>query len=103
MRAKLRYASLLLALASSITQAHTIYLECNETGAQIDCKGGYSDGSAVSNTPVEVLSYDEELLIAGNTDADSRFSFARPEQDFFILMDAGPGHVVELDMLDIAN
>lgn len=103
MLAKLRFIALLLALTSGTTQAHTIFLECTDTDAQIDCTGGFSDGSAVKNTPVEVLSYDEELLVSGKTDENSSFSFKRPEQEFFILMDAGPGHVVELDMMDIAN
>jgi hypothetical protein len=48
-----------------------------------------------------VIGYDEEILVAGKLDGDSRLSFKRPDGEFYVLFDAGPGHVVEIDHADI--
>jgi len=92
----------LLVFLSTPGMAHSIYMECSETSSNIECQAGFSDGSSAEHLPFEVISYDDEALVDGETNADSRFSFQRPTTDFFILLDAGPGHVVEVDMEEIA-
>jgi len=92
---------LLSVIATPVVMAHSINLECNQSDEQISCKGGFSDGSEASNLPWEVISYDDQLLYQGHTSNSSEFSFQAPDEDFYILMDAGPGHVVELDIADI--
>lgn len=89
------------ALLSAPTFAHSIFLNCSTSNEQIECKGSFSDGSAASDFPFEVISYEDELLLKGKTNKESAFNFPTPDQDYYILLDAGPGHVVELDMLDV--
>lgn len=89
------------ALLSAPSFAHSIFLNCSTANEQIECKGSFSDGSAASDFPFEVISYEDELLVKGQTDKDSAFSFPTPDQDYYILLDAGPGHVIELDILDV--
>lgn len=94
---------LIAALFSSSASAHSIQLDCSQAGNTVECQGGFSDGSAASNLPWEVISYDDQLLHTGKTSEGSEFSFPAPGEDYYILMDAGPGHVVELDVADIAE
>lgn len=94
-------AGALLMLISCSAAAHSIFLECENAGENINCKGSFSDGSVASDLPFEVISYEDELLLSGRSDDRSSFSFPAPAGEYFILLDAGPGHVIELDMLDI--
>lgn len=96
-------ASLLLGLFSCPAFSHSIFLNCTESNEQIECIGSFSDGSEANNLPIEVISYSDELLVQGKTGANASFSVDRPNQDYYILMDAGPGHVVEVDMLDVQH
>lgn len=86
---------------SSVAQAHSPVCRCNAEGAEIVCQGGFSDGSSASGVTLEVISHDEEVLFSGTLDGESKIRFARPDKDFYVLMDAGPGHTVELDFTDI--
>jgi len=95
----------LLLLFSSLfvlpTWAHSPYCKCELDGDFIVCQGGFSDGSGAVGTLLDVISYDEEILLSSELDDQSRIQFPRPEGDFYILMDAGPGHVVEIDWPEI--
>ena len=103
------FAPALLALASvfivssQLSHAHSIDLDCSQVQQEVQCKGGFSDGSGTSNLPYEVISYNDDVLAQGLSSEQSTFTFPLPEQDYYILLDAGPGHVVELDMQDVAK
>ncbi|OMH33676.1 hypothetical protein [Motiliproteus sp. MSK22-1] len=86
---------------SGSANAHSLFLTCEQQDSQIHCTGGFSDGSSADDLPIEVISYEDEALFAGKTDKTSTFKFGVPHQDYYILLDAGPGHVVEVDMGDI--
>ncbi len=103
MRANYFLLTASLLLLANNAAAHSIFLECESTDNQIACRGGFSDGSAASNLPFEVISYEEETLLTGTSNDESRFSFAAPQAEYFILLDAGPGHVVEVDMTEVVE
>ncbi|WP_221930901.1 hypothetical protein [Telmatospirillum sp. J64-1] len=87
---------------SSPAWAHNPVCYCDAVGeTQIQCMGGFSDGSDAPGVPIEVISYDEQVLISGVLDGDSTFIFDRPEGEFYVLFDAGPGHTVEIDYTEI--
>lgn len=88
-------------LLSLPATAHSIFLNCEALAETVECKGSFSDGSSADNIPFEVISYEDEMLSAGRTDPDATFNFNTPDQDYYILLDAGPGHVLELDMTDV--
>lgn len=48
-----------------------------------------------------LYSYDNSLLSSGRSDVKGVFRFELPDQPFYLLMDAGPGHVFEVDWKDI--
>jgi hypothetical protein len=87
---------------SSTVQAHNPMCECKEIDAeQIRCTGGFSDGSGAPGVTLDVIGYDETILVPGKLGADSTLTFKKPGSEFYVLFDAGPGHVVEIDQADI--
>lgn len=90
-----------LCMVAGNLSAHSIFVDCKDRAEAVTCQASFSDGSSAENLPFEVISYEDEPLLAGNTDSASAFVFARPQSEFYILLDAGPGHVVEVDMEEI--
>lgn len=94
----------LAALAATPAWAHNPVASCKAVGAEkVLCTGGFSDGSAAPGVTLDVISYDEKVLLPGKLSQDSTLEFKKPEQEFYILFDAGPGHVVEIDQSEIAQ
>jgi hypothetical protein len=82
--------------------AHNPFCACEKVDdATIRCQGGFSDGASAEGVKLDVISYGEEVLLPGKFGSDSVVEFKKPEGEFYILFDAGPGHVVEVDHLDI--
>ncbi|MNX84889.1 hypothetical protein D3C86_1167060 [compost metagenome] len=50
---------------------------------------------------LDVIGYDETILVPGKLGPDSTLTFKKPGAEFYVLFDAGPGHVVEIDQADI--
>lgn len=91
---------LMMALLACATQAyaHNPVCRCSKAGSDsIRCVGGFSDGSAAPGVKLDVIGYDEKILLASKLGADSSLIFKKPKGEFYILFDAGPGHVVEID------
>jgi len=97
---------LLLVLSAGFSAsvlAHNPMCECKAISAeQIECTGGFSDGSGAPGVTLDVIGYDESILVPGKLGADSKMTFKKPGAEFYVLFDAGPGHVVEIDQADIA-
>jgi len=92
----------LSALAGTSAWAHNPVASCKAVGDdKVLCKGGFSDGSAAPGVTLDVISYDEKVLLPGKLSQDSTLEFKKPDQEFYILFDAGPGHVVEIDHSEI--
>ncbi|WP_407310797.1 hypothetical protein [Pseudomonas sp. nanlin1] len=92
-----------LALLAATAQAHNPMCECKEVaGEQIQCTGGFSDGSGAPGVTLDVIGYDETVLVPGKLGPDSKLTFNKPASEFYVLFDAGPGHVVEIDHADIS-
>ena len=93
-----------MALMGLSTQAlaHNPMCECTAIeGEQIRCTGGFSDGSGTPGVTLDVIGYDETILVPGKLGPDSTLTFKRPDSEFYVLFDAGPGHIVEIDQADI--
>ena len=41
------------------------------------------------------------ILVPGKVGQDSSLTFKKPDGEFYVLFDAGPGHIVEIDQADI--
>ncbi|MEG1628204.1 hypothetical protein [Pseudomonas sp.] len=93
---------LLVLGVASPALAHNPMCECKPIdGEQIECTGGFSDGSGAPGVTLDVIGYNEEILVPGKLGENSKLTFKRPDGEFYVLFDAGPGHVVEIDYADI--
>lgn len=90
-----------VALLAGTALAHAPYFTCRLHNGLIECKGGFSDGSSAAGITAELLSADGKVLASTTLDAQSMARFKPPKGDFYLLMDAGPGHVVEVDKKDV--
>lgn len=94
-------AALLLASCSS-AYAHHPTARCRYLDADtIQCQGGFTDGGGAQGVVLDVIAYDERILVSGKLGKDSTMTFKKPSDEFYILMDAGPGHVVEIDHSEV--
>ncbi|WP_332746966.1 hypothetical protein [Hydrogenophaga sp.] len=103
-RCLLATGALLLAAvtASAPAWAHNPVVECRQVAADtIQCRGGFSDGSLAPGVRIDVMSYDDKVLHTGKLGKDSTLSFKKPKGEFYVLFDAGPGHVIEVDHAEI--
>lgn len=98
---RLAFCALALISAGTAARAHYPFCTCEVVGGQVICTGGFSDGSGAEGVTIDVISYDENILLPGKFGPSSRHEFPIPEGEFYILFDAGPGHVVEVDYPDI--
>ncbi|WP_425930059.1 hypothetical protein [Pseudomonas sp. NyZ201] len=95
---------LLLLACAGPALAHNPMCQCEPIdGERIKCTGGFSDGSGAPGVTLDVIGYDETVLVPGKLGDDSTLTFKRPDGEFYVLFDAGPGHVVEIDHADIGE
>jgi len=104
LKSKTTMAALAALMFGSTAWAHHPVASCKQVAKQmIECEGGFSDGSKAAGVAMEVLGYDEKVLLSSKLDSHSKLRFKRPDVDFYVLFDAGPGHVVEIDQADITE
>ncbi len=102
---KVKAHAMLMAVASmaaaTLAQAHEPIAVCNAVDeSTVRCYGGYAHGEDAPGLTMDVISYEnDQVLIPGKLGADSTITFQRPEGGFYVLFDAGPGHmaIVEHD------
>ncbi|AGT08612.1 hypothetical protein [Paracoccus aminophilus] len=94
-------ATAVLALSALPAAAHYPFCTCAAKAGEIICEGGFSDGTSAEGVKLDVISYEEDVLVPAKFDASSKVSFQKPEGEFYVLFDAGPGHIVEVDYQDI--
>jgi len=93
-----------LCVASAAAWAHFPVGQCKAIDEHtIQCKGGFSDGSNAPGLTLDVISYDEKILLSDKLDKNSSITFKRPAVPFYILFDAGAGHTVEVDHTQVGS
>ncbi|OZI70933.1 hypothetical protein [Bordetella genomosp. 12] len=93
----------LLAGYSAVTQAHHPVLACQAMpDDKVLCTGGFSDGSKAPGVTLDVIaSAGNRILSAGRLDAHSQRVFRRPDENFYVLLEVGPGHTAVVDPAEI--
>jgi type 1 fimbria pilin len=88
-------ALLTLALAATQAMAHTALCNCFDNGdGTITCEGGFSDGSSASGVAVSVLDAGGAETLKGTMDANSQYTFKKPDGKYTVKFSAGEGHEV---------
>lgn len=84
--------------------AHTPLCSCYDNGdGTITCEGGFSDGSSAAGVKMKVVDAGGKVLIEGKMNEDSEFTFKKPEGDYTVIFDTGPGHVVKVPGSEITE
>ena len=84
--------------------AHTPLCSCSDEGdGTILCEGGFSDGTSAAGVEMGVLDSSGKVLIKGKMNEDSEFTFTKPQGDYTVIFDAGPGHKVDVPSSEITE
>ena len=84
--------------------AHTPLCSCSDEGdGTILCEGGFSDGTSAAGVDMSVLDSSGKVLIKGKMNQDNELTFTKPQGDYTVIFDAGPGHKVEVPSLEITE
>ena len=81
--------------------AHTALLNCYLDGDKVICEGGFSDGSSAAGVKLIVRDGQKKILIDAKLDDQGTYEFQKPEDDYEVEFNAGPGHQVIVDGKDI--
>ncbi|GAB7079414.1 hypothetical protein [Megalodesulfovibrio paquesii] len=91
-----------LAQGPAPAHAHSALCACVDNGnGTITCEGGFSDGASATGVRVFVRDNSDTTLHRGEMDALSTFTFPKPEGEYTVIFDAGPGHQVEVQSRSI--
>ena len=104
MKQTLALAGLAFFAFASTASAHTPLCSCYDNGdGTILCEGGFSDGSSASGVEMNIFDGKGNLILTGKMSEDSEFEFDKPEGDYKVQFNAGPGHEVEINGSDIVE
>jgi hypothetical protein len=82
--------------------AHPPFCVCKMIDATtVGCEGGFADGTGVPGVRLDVVRYDESIILQTSFGIDSTVSFRKPDGEFYMLFDAGPGQSFDVDYKDI--
>ncbi len=88
----------LLLSQCGLALAHHPVAQCKALADdRIQCTGGFSDGGKAPGVTMDVIAYGGQVLVPGKLDANSTLVFTRPKEVFYVLLEVGPGHTVEID------
>lgn len=91
----------LLALAGPAL-AHSPICNCYDNGdGTVTCEGGFSDGASAEGVAMRIVDDSDRVLTVGEMDADSTYTFDRPDDEFHVIFDAGMSHIVTIFSGDI--
>ena len=91
-----------LLLIPSWASAHSALCSCFDNGdGTVSCEGGFSDGSSAAGVRIFVRQLDDKTLIRGKISKEGEFVFSKPDGDYKVVFDAGPGHQVTVLGKDI--
>jgi hypothetical protein len=83
---------------------HTPLCSCYENGdGTVTCEGGFSDGSSASGVHMRVEKSGGGVLIEGQMDEDSEYTFDKPGGAYRVVFDGGEGHLIKIDGKEIVE
>lgn len=85
------------ALVASAANANPIELTCYENAGWHNCTLTLEKISPAKKR-IDILDLEQRLLSRAVTDKQGVFRYEVPVEPFFLLVDAGPGHVFDIDL-----
>lgn len=86
---------------TAVAWAHTPLLNCYLDGDVVICEGGFSDGSSAAGVKMTVRDGEKKAILETKLDDLGQLEFPKPEGDYEVEFNAGPGHVVVVDGSEI--
>lgn len=91
----------LLALARPAL-AHSPICNCYDNGdGTVTCEGGFSDGASAEGVAIRIVDESDRVMLTGEMDAQSSYTFDMPDGEFHVIFDAGMSHIVTIFSGDI--
>ncbi len=95
-------SALLFCFSDLFVYAHSPLCDCFDNGdGSITCEGGFSDGGSADGVDIRVLDLQDKVLFAGKMDSSSSYTFSVPADEYYVVFDAGKGHLVTIYSSDI--
>jgi len=89
--------TLSVVFATRMALAHSPICDCFDNGdGTVTCEGGFSDGASAAGVSIRVVDARDRVLIDAEMQSDSSFSFAKPDEEFHVIFDAGQNHLVTI-------
>jgi hypothetical protein len=89
---------------STAVSAHTPLCACYDMGdGTVLCEGGFSDGSSAAGVAIRVVDGNGNPILEGELNEYSEVEFDKPDGDYTVVFDAGPGHDIEISGKDIVE
>lgn len=89
-------------MLSTAVDAHTLRIECKKTtGANVICRGVFSDGELARRLPIIIIDDEERVLSSGMTDVKGEYAFAAPGPEYNVVIEGDRAHVAGMSSLDI--
>ena len=77
--------------------AHSPLFDCFDNGdGTATCEGAFSDGSSASGIGIRVELVNGRVLLQGELDDASSYTFDIPQQEYSVFFEAGEGHELVL-------
>ena len=87
---------------ASYTLAHSPFCWCMDRGdGTVLCEGGFFDGSSAVGVKIQVVDANGKLLIDGNMNKESEFTFKKTSGEYTVIFDAGFEHTVMVPSSEI--
>ena len=95
-------STLLFCFYTFSVYAHSPLCDCFDNGdGSVTCEGGFSDGASADGVDIRVLDLQDKVLLAGKMDSSSSYTFNVPADEYYVVFDAGKGHLVTIYSGDI--
>jgi hypothetical protein len=94
MKSLIALAALLLNLSAA---AHSPLFDCFDNGdGTATCEGAFSDGGPAAGVGVRVELASGRVLVQGQLDEASSYTFDIPDEEYSVYFEAGEGHELVL-------
>ena len=95
-------SALILVFFAGAVAAHTPLFSCWDNGdGTLSCEGGFSDGSSAAGMTVRLTDDKDAVVFSGKLDEFGELTFSKPEGNYSVTFDAGPGHSLTIKGADI--
>jgi hypothetical protein len=88
-------------ILSGAAEAHTLQIQCKNTGTEVVCRGLFSDGEVARAMQIQLIDEKDKVLATGKTDVQGMYAFKAPGPEYNVVIQASKGMVTSISSEDI--